>query len=174
MGSLRIRPITAQDTGNVVRWRNAPEVRNNFFLRAELTAEQHLNWLHKVVEPGLCRQFIIEAELDGEMADIGTVFIKNVDQGNGKGEFGIFIGEFRARGRGYGYQATVEMLKFAFGVMGLHRVYLSVFADNVSAVHVYEKAGFVAEGVLRQDYYTGTAYRDVILMGILEPEWERR
>lgn len=50
----------------------------------------------------------------------------------------------------------------------LHRVELTVVADNGRAIHLYEKMGFVREGLKRENYRAedGT-YHDEIIMGIL-------
>jgi diamine N-acetyltransferase len=174
MSTLRIRPIVAKDTANIVKWRNSSAVRKNLLTQTLLTEEQHVQWLRRYVDTGLCRQFIIEVDFDGETVPIGTTFIKNIDETSHKGEFGIFIGEVCSTGRGYGYLATELILGYAFCELRLRRVYLSVFSDNASAVHIYEKAGFVTEGVLREDYFDGAVYRDVRLMGMLKEEWNRR
>lgn len=50
----------------------------------------------------------------------------------------------------------------------LHRVELTVVADNDRAIHLYEKMGFVKEGLKRENYRAedGT-YHDEVIMGIL-------
>lgn len=46
-----------------------------------------------------------------------------------------------------------------------------MFAFNPRARRVYEKAGFVAEGVLRQVLRDGDDWVDATVMSILAPEW---
>jgi RimJ/RimL family protein N-acetyltransferase len=87
--------------------------------------------------------------------------------------FGIFIGESDARGRGLGTDATALVLRHAFDTLNLNRVWLHVFEDNPGAIHVYEKLGFVREGVLREDNFRGGRYRDTVAMGILRADWRR-
>ena len=40
-----LRPITAEDTPLIVKWRNTESVRRNFIFREPFTAEMHENWL---------------------------------------------------------------------------------------------------------------------------------
>jgi len=40
---------------------------------------------------------------------------------------------------------------YGFELLGLHRISLQVYAFNPRARHVYEKVGFIAEGVLREE-----------------------
>lgn len=46
----------------------------------------------------------------------------------------------------------------------LVKVQLGVFPDNERAIAVYERAGFVREGLRRRQYRSGNAYRDEVLM----------
>ncbi|MGI5943105.1 MAG: GNAT family N-acetyltransferase [Pelotomaculaceae bacterium] len=171
MSEVILRKIKASDTDNIVRWRNSDSVKRNLFTQSELTAEQHLGWLKSKVETGSCAQYIIVVSENSTNTDIGTVFIKNIDRQSNKGEFGIFIGEADARGKGYAKLATIEILKIAFEKMMLNRVFLTVMADNISGIKVYEKAGFLCEGVLREDYLRGNTYVDVLVMGVTKKMW---
>ena len=47
---------------------------------------------------------------------------------------------------------------------GLRKVSLGVFPDNERAIAVYERRGFVREGLRRQQYRSGDEYRDEVLM----------
>lgn len=171
-GNISIRKIGYGDTDNIVRWRNLPDVKNNLYTQTDLTAEQHIWWMQNKVDKGLCAQFIIE--MIEPQTPIGTVFIKNIDRDSCKGEYGIFIGEDIARGKGYGKIAAKLAVQYAFEVLELNRVYLSVFKDNISGIKSYESAGFVVEGIFREDYKKDGKYFDVVYMAILKSDWEKR
>jgi len=79
-----------------------------------------------------------------------------------------------ARGRGLG-RATLELvLEHAFTELGGHRVWLDVMIGNARARHVYESAGFVHEGVLRDALLIDGEHRSLAVMSVLEPEWAKR
>ena len=161
---LLLRPITDADTEAVVRWRNAPHVRTNLYGQATLTEAVHRNWLETQVYAGKCLQFIIEPH--GE-APIGTTFLKNITPEHRRAEFGIFIGERRALGKGYGLEATTLLVRHGFAVLGLNKIWLSVFATNLSAIRCYSAAGFSKAGLLRQEYRRDGVFHDVALMELL-------
>lgn len=173
MADITLRPLTLADTSNIVRWRNQPEVYKNLYSQELITEEQHIGYFHKYVETGLVRQYIIVADIEGAPIDIGTVFLKGIDHGSRKAEYGLFIGESCARGKGFACLIASAALNVAFGELGLNRVYLTVFSENAPAIRSYEKAGFKNEGFLRQDFYDGKQYHDIIVMGVLKEEWER-
>jgi RimJ/RimL family protein N-acetyltransferase len=75
------------------------------------------------------------------------------------------------RDRGLGTEAIRLIVGYGFEHLGLHRISLEVFAHNPRARRAYEKAGFVAEGVLRQVLRDGDDWVDATVMSILAPEW---
>ena len=90
-----------------------------------------------------------------------------------KGEYGIFIGEEVARGRGIGTAAAKLMMQYAFEELKLNRLQLEVFSHNPRGIKAYEKAGFTIEGALRQSLYINNKYSDEIIMGILREEYDK-
>lgn len=172
--SVSLRPLTENDTANIVKWRNSDSVRKNLYTQTILTSEQHLNYYRNTVQAGKCVQYIISVIENGKNLDIGTAFIKNIDWANRKGEFGMFIGENSFRGKGYAAPVVQKILEIAFSKLMLHRVYLSVMADNVPAIKTYERAGFLREGRLQDDYLRNDGFIDIIVMGITEPLWRKK
>jgi RimJ/RimL family protein N-acetyltransferase len=84
---------------------------------------------------------------------------------------GIGIGSWAHRGQGYGTQALTLALDFAFYELNLHRVTLTVFAYNHAAIGLYEKLGFVREGVYREHLHRDGQRYDMLLYGLLRREW---
>lgn len=170
---ISLRKLSEADTKNIVKWRNSEFVRRNLYSQNILTEEQHLNYFRNVVETGKCAQWIIVADDGVKETDIGTVFIKNIDRDNHKGEYGIFIGEDDFRGKGCAYPTTMAILKIAFEELHLNRVYLSVMADNIAAIKAYQKAGFAIEGILKEDFKRADGYVDIVVMGIVKSMWDK-
>jgi RimJ/RimL family protein N-acetyltransferase len=78
----------------------------------------------------------------------------------------VMVGEPAYRGRGYGTDATRTLCRFAFDRMNLVRVTLSVFPGNAAARRVYERVGFVEEGVRREAHYADGRYHDLVQMAV--------
>lgn len=162
---IYLRDMTLEDTDLIVKWRNSDGVRKHFIYQALFTKEGHEQWVHTMVETGKVVQLIIcEADSD---KPVGSVYIRDIEKQHNKGEYGIFIGEEEARGRGLGTAAARLMIHYAFEELGLHRLFLRVYADNMRAIGSYEKAGFVREAYLKDDVCINGEYRDIVLMAVL-------
>ena len=168
--TVRLRAITADDTAKIVAWRNRDFVRRNFIYQELFTEEGHRKWFREQVVPGHVAQFIICLPDGGE---IGSVYLRDIDREAGTAEYGIFIGEKEALGRGYGTAAATEALRYAFAKLGLKKVFLRFLADNIGAGKSYERAGF--HMTERTDMVTTMqGNREVRFMEIDREAWERR
>lgn len=164
---IYLRPMEYEDTDRIVEWRNRDSVRRNFIYQVLFTRESHTNWIHSMVETGKVVQMVICLE-DGDVP-VGSVYIRDIDPQHKKAEYGIFIGEDTARGRGIGTAAAKLMLQYSFEELKLHKVFLRAYADNRQAVRSYEKAGFVREAYLKDDVCIDGQFRDMVLMAAFNP-----
>ena len=176
MGQVSLRALTLADTDDIVRWRNSETVYKNLCTQTPITAQTHEAYFKKYVQTGKCRQFIVHVQEDGDAYDIGTAFLKNVDLNEKQAEFGIFIGEDRARGKGYGKQAGNLILRYAFEQLALSRVYAIVFCDNFSSLYLCEKIGMHKEKTVEDDVQTqtGTVRVQMHVMAISKEEFLAR
>ncbi len=102
---------------------------------------------------------------------VGFISLTEVLLRNRWGNLGIGILNAENRGKGYGQEAIELLLAFAFDHIGLHKVRLQVHAFNQAALAVYQKLGFVQEGVNRESVYQAGKWYDQIDFGILQKEW---
>lgn len=195
-----LRPITAADTDKIVTWRNQDFVRKNFIYQKPFTKEGHETWLREQVKPGRVAQFIICVETenvclpeggiltDRETADgggmnhpagvvsgqreIGSVYLRDIDREKGEAEYGIFIGERDALGKGYGTQAAKWMLDYGFETIRLKKIFLRLLQDNPRALKSYEKAGFQLINNRRETVTLQQGECVVLFMEIDRCRWE--
>ncbi|MCU0425373.1 MAG: GNAT family N-acetyltransferase [Candidatus Kapabacteria bacterium] len=102
---------------------------------------------------------------------VGVVSLSNIDFLNRKAEFGIMIGDNASRGKGYGTEACLLLVKHGFERLSLNKIYLGVHAEHTAAIRSYEKVGFVQEGRLRQEMLTNGRYVDTVVMSILAEDF---
>lgn len=165
---VRLRLMTNEDTDRIVFWRNQPRVWQNFIYQKPFTKEGHEEWIRTMVDTGKVVQFIME-ELPGGRP-VGSVYLRDINADSRKAEYGIFIGEEDALGKGYGTEAARLAVGYGFEKLCLHKIFLRVFADNRAAVRSYEKAGFVQEGYFKDEEFIRQCYRDLIFMAVRNPK----
>ena len=79
----------------------------------------------------------------------------------GDGEITNVVTKFSARGRGIGEQMLLKLLEEGTA-MGVEAFTLEVRKSNDAAIHLYEKLGFVTEGVRKNFYEDPT--EDALIM----------
>lgn len=105
-------------------------------------------------------------------AHIGNIGLHPANPEGRNASLGIIIGEKACWSNGYGTDAIVTLLRFAFGEMNLHRVWLTVLDAHKAGIACYRKCGFREEARLRQDVYRHGRYYDFVVMGVLREEFE--
>ncbi|MEY4530525.1 MAG: hypothetical protein RLZZ156_1246 [Deinococcota bacterium] len=102
-------------------------------------------------------------------AFIGEVVLNDLDTDNQAMNFRIGL-QAEFLGQGYGTEATRAVVNNGFEQVRLHRISLSVYAFNPRAQRVYEKCGFVKEGLERHALFWEGQWVDSIRMAILSTD----
>ena len=160
---LRLRLMQESDFPLIVKWRNNKRVRDNFIYREDFTMEGQKIWQETMIDTGKVIQLII-CEKENEDRPVGCVYLRDIDRDKRTAEYGIFIGEDDAIGKGYGNESALLMTDYAHNKEGLNELILRVFVSNTSALKSYEKAGFVKTQMLSQVECSDGHKGDMILM----------
>lgn len=162
-----LRPLDRADLPRCVAWFNDREV--TYFLGREgpLTMEEEERWFanYKAKTDELIFAITVDAR------HIGNVGLHNIDRTNRRADVGILIGEKDLWSQGLGTDALRAVLRYAFGELRLNKVTLDVIDYNERAIRVYERLGFVREGVKREDILKRGKFVDIIRMSILAREY---
>lgn len=81
-------------------------------------------------------------------------------------EFGMSVAR-PYRGQGVGYDLLTEATSWAESTGIVTRLELKVYAENVSAIRLYERCGFVHEGRRRHAVFQNGRYHDDLMMARL-------
>jgi len=168
---LYLRGLFKEDLrGNMFHWANDPEVTHYMYMglrpnNLELMEEEYHQLIHSEKDVVFA---IIDKKNDVHIGNAGLYAVNWVAR---CAEYRIVIGEKKYQNKGYGTEATKLVVRYAFDKLNLNKVFLGVNADNKAAVKAYKKAGFVQEGVLRQEIYRNGKYYDAICMSILRKEF---
>ncbi len=95
-----------------------------------------------------------------------SVFRHTHPREKGVSDMGIYLHQ-DFHGVGLGTAMTETVLSIA-KEQGLHRISLHVAEDNIAAVKLYKKLGFIIEGTMRDAYYgVDGKYHNMLVMGIV-------
>ena len=77
-------------------------------------------------------------------------------------------------GKGYIPEAARALLDFAFGTLGLHRVFADCDPRNPASVRVMEKLGMRQEAHFRENVFYKGEWCDSLIYAVLDREWRTR
>ncbi|WP_286155096.1 GNAT family protein [Bacillus sp. FJAT-27264] len=167
-----LRPLNAEDAELYYQGLYVEETRCLTGTQKHHTKEQIERYIIGKTEDASSVLLLVALKENDEV--IGDVAIQDIDGINRTGSIRIAINQAEHQGQGYGQEALLLMLEYGFGIRNLNRIELEVFAYNKRAAHVYEKIGFVKEGVRRHALFYNHQYHDIILMSMLDHEYRER
>ena len=169
---VNLRAHDLDDLERNHRWLNDRDVMRFLTSRYQYSLMAEEAWMreHTLKQPSYANASFAIVTKDGR--HIGNTGLHHGSPEDRACDLGIMIGEKDCWGRGYGTDALRTLVGFAFDEMNMNRVELDVYAFNERAIRSYEKAGFILEGVRRQDMYRYGEYIDIVMMALLRSDWE--
>jgi len=117
-------------------------------------------WISELIRSD--EHLVLVAEADGDV--VGNVLV-NIERGVATAHVGVLSICIAADWRdvGLGSELVAASQRWV-REKSLRKLSLGVFPDNGRAIAVYEKRGFVREGLRRMQYRSGDIFRDEVLM----------
>lgn len=171
MSLVRLRPLAESDVDHILGWVNDPEIVGNIaaFAGHAFTREQELAYIRKTLASTGDVVWSIEDAAEGRY--LGQTGLHQLHERSRVARLACIIADRSDMGRGYGSAAIRAVLAHGFGALGLHKVWLMVFATNQRGRRTYGRLGFVEEGVLREEYFHQGGWHDMVRMSLLAREW---
>lgn len=168
---ITLRAIEESDLPSLHKWANDPQTQDligNIYFPSSM--EFHKNWFAKLQGDTLNQRFAIDTQDQGI---IGISSIMHIDWRNNHAWHGIVLGDRDIRGKGYGIDAVMATMRYAFDEMHLERLDGSMIAYNDISISFYcDKLGWKKEGVRRNYYFRKGRYWDQIVVGITKADYE--
>lgn len=164
-----LRPFTAADATEMIAMIDDPEAAH--FMgnpRSALTEERLRAWYGSRDTPDDRLDLAVVDRHSGTL--VGESVLFDWYAPNRSCTFRIMLGP-AGRNRGLGTETVRLTLAHGFERLGLHRIELGVYTHNPRARHVYERVGFVAEGVRREAMLRDGETFDEVIMSVLAREW---
>ncbi|WP_287492502.1 GNAT family N-acetyltransferase [Sellimonas sp.] len=170
---VKISPLTEREIKQKVLWYNDPEIRKYLHYTDLFNVKDSIIWLERIKKSDTRKEFVIWL-IDGHKEiPVGIIGLFEIDRDNQKAGFYITIGEKQYQGKGIAKKATILFLKEMFEKFKFHKIYLYTDVENTAARGLYEKVGFVLEGILRdelfyQNHYVSRCYYSILFEEFME------
>lgn len=168
---LTIRESREEDLDLFFQWEQRPEVTEFFSIPdGQTRGDVEEAYRRDLADPGR-RQYTVL--LTGTGAPIGRIVLADYMEKWKVEIWRIYLADPALRGKGYGKQAMLAVMKLCFEDWGMERVYLDHYTGNPAA-HLYLSLGFQYEGILRSNCRKNGRLYDVHLMSMLRNEYFQR
>lgn len=164
---ISIRKFQEKDIENKIKWIN--DSSNNKYLHYELPLEysKTLNWFHRIKD----RTDRYDAVIEADNIPVGLIGLLSIDENNKKAEYYIVLGDTRFKGKGIAHRASKLILEYGFEKLDLNKIYLYTERENIKAQRLFEKVGFIKEGLLKEDIRNGHELVDRYVYGICKEDF---
>ncbi|MCI0494064.1 GNAT family N-acetyltransferase [candidate division KSB1 bacterium] len=166
---IYLRPVEPEDAKLLSKGENDPMVRDALFLAFPVSSTNEREKIEQLVKSkDAIVLIIVEKETH---QPVGQTAFFRIDYISRSAIFYLAILDPACWSKRFGSEATQLMIDYAFKTLNLNRIQLHVCAENAPAIKIYERVGFIKEGVLRQAMFRNANYVDFWVMGILRDDW---
>lgn len=165
-----LSPMSVEDADKYTEWLNDLETTKYLTLApAQITAHGEKDAIVQLSKEH--NYAIVELGTD---TLIGNCGLMDIDHINRTAEIGIFIGDKKFLGAGYGREAMSLLLGYAFDYLNLNNVMLRVYSFNERAIKSYESLGFKTIGKRRKAILREGMESDELYMDMLAAEFPKQ
>lgn len=150
----------------ILKWRNQKRIRNVMYNHRIITWKEHKEWYEKYLlnESITVKIFYLDDK------PLGVLTIDEIDIKNRKCKWGFYIGDENAP-KGIGKVMGYLGLRFIFDSLEMNKVCAEVLDFNKKSEKFHHNLYFSKEGTLREHLLRDNKYINVMLMSLLEQEW---
>lgn len=158
---INLRWFNKSDILNKVKWINDPKINMYLHYELPLCPDRTLKWYNNIIGNSSRADFVFEIENNNNnIVPIGLIGLLDISMKNKKAEFYIVTGNQDYLGKGIATKAAKKFLEYAFKKYDLNKIYLYTEVENIKAQRLFERIGFVKEGILKDDLYQNGEFLD--------------
>lgn len=158
-----LRGLEERDKEQIYIWISNPELRKMTGTRGKPNIENHAIWFSNKLRDKLNHIRMIEVE--GK--SVGIIGTNTMDNENRSADIFIYIGEEEQRNKGIASQAIKLFSNFLFKECSCHKITASVRSYNEPSICLFQKNGFVCEGIQKEQVLFEGQYYDRFLFGMI-------
>jgi len=164
-----LRPVAEKDIPLCVRWVNDPKIWIYTTTSFPITSLAEREWYERVAKKSdKDVVFAIETHAGQTIGIMGIHGINWIDR---TATTGAIIGEKAFHGKGYGTDAKMTLLNYAFNTLGLRKICSRVIAFNGRSIAYSLHCGYEIEGALHKHVLRAGKYHDLVLLAVFKKGW---
>ena len=165
-----LRAIERDDLPLLHRWANDPDIQRQLGgWHFPTSRKDQEDWLATLSCNSLHQRFAVETV---ELGLIGTSNLVDIDWKNNHAFHGMMLGDKDVRGKGYGIDAVMTTMRYAFEELHLERLDGSMIEYNDISLNFYlNRCGWKEEGRQRNWYFRANRYWDRIVVGVTRRDY---
>lgn len=169
---MRIRRVEETDVETIHRWYQDADFMRFYAPEGLFITQSHLrDFLAHTLESSPENSVRIDFILENRNGDpLGLADLTAIDRRSQHATFSIGIGK-KYRNRGYGPEATVLILHFAYSELNLIKISSHIYEENQGAISQAERLGFQQEGVLRKEAFFRGGFHDLVYLSVFKEEF---
>lgn len=167
---LYLRPLCIADVPVIQRYVNDPDVRRylaNVFPVSEQDEEQ---WVKKVMQRDETN-IVLAVVLKKRHKLLGCMGFHRINYVDGTAYTGAMLGAKEEWNKGYGQEAKMLLLEYAFLTLNLRKICSTATAPNKGSILHNTKCGYKIEGYLKKQTYCDGKYYDHVLLAVFKQDW---
>lgn len=169
---VTLRAIETSDLPLLQQWANDPEIQlllGGWHLPSSKSSID--KWYEGIKADALNQRFAIDTLEHGL---IGTANLVDINWKDRNAFHGMMIGHSEIRGRGYGTDTVMAIMRYAFEELGLERLDGSIIEYNEASYRLYVlKCAWKEEGRKIRWYWRHNRFWDKIIVGINREDYLR-
>ena len=159
--------ISLADKASLREWRNDPAVSKWMYTNHEIGEEEHNAWFDAML--GDASKVYWKIVADG--VAVGSVFLTGVSIQGKSCEWGMYLADVNARGKGIAQAACALSFRHAFNKLALDAVKCEAIAQNENAIGLYESVGYVRTGLQTDAVKRGNEMLSVVTLELTRDSW---
>lgn len=165
-----LRPYNKErDLQNCQRWINDPELRLYIKNTRPISLKLEEEVLDKKSSETKTGIFLIIETKGGK--PVGVMSLEKINWTDRTATTGAFIGEKEYWGNGYGTDAKMILLDYAFNTLNLRKINSSAKTFNKRSLAYNMKCGYKIEGVSKKQHYCNGKYIDAIMIAVFKKDF---
>lgn len=159
--------VSLADKASLREWRNEPNVSKWMYTNHEIGEVEHSVWFDAM----FADESKVYWKIVADGVAVGAIFLTGVSSQGSSCEWGMYLADVNARGKGVAQAACALSFRYAFNELAVDVVKCEAVAQNENAIGLYESVGYVRTGLQNDAVKRGNEMLSVVTLELTRESW---